>query len=167
MNFTALDFETANYERSSACAIGLVKVRKSTIVDTMFTLIKPPMGYFLPRFMEIHGIDLSMVENKSTFRELWPRIAAFIGKDKIAAHNYSFDKGVLESVLEYYDIQVPRNSWLCSLQISRQTWPSLASHSLDMVADSLGIPLRHHDALDDAKACALICIAAAKNTSHR
>jgi DNA polymerase-3 subunit epsilon len=165
MNFIALDFETANYDRSSACAIGIVKVRGSTITDTMFSLIMPPTNYFLPRFVDIHGIDLSMVQKAPSFRELWPKIQAFIGKDKIAAHNYSFDKGVLETTLEYYSLKIPLNTWICSLQISRQTWPALDGHSLDIVADSLGIPLKHHDALEDAKACALICLAAANRTN--
>ena len=33
MNFVAIDFETANYARDSACAVGLVKVVGGEIVD--------------------------------------------------------------------------------------------------------------------------------------
>ena len=33
MNFLALDFETANYYRDSACALGLVRVENDKIVD--------------------------------------------------------------------------------------------------------------------------------------
>ena len=164
MNFTALDFETANYYRNSACSIGLAKVRKGAIVEAMYSLIKPPTDYFLPRFVELHGIDWSMVENAPTFRELWPRIAAFIGKDKLAAHNYGFDKGVLEATLEYYGIEAPDNRWICSFQMARRTWPKLEAFRLDEVAASLNISLDHHHALDDARACALICIAADRHS---
>jgi len=33
MNFLALDFETANYYRDSACALGLVRVEDDKIVE--------------------------------------------------------------------------------------------------------------------------------------
>lgn len=51
LNFTALDFETANPNRSSACAVGLAKVRDGQVVDTFSTLVKPhdevsEFGYF-------------------------------------------------------------------------------------------------------------------------
>lgn len=160
MNFTAIDFETANYDRSSACSIGLVRVRKGKIVDTMYSLIKPPTGYFLPMFVDIHGIDTEVVRDAPTFADLWPEVATFVGKDKLVAHNYSFDKRVLEATLGYYAIEPPSNSWMCTLELSRRAWPQLGGHGLDVVAASLGIPLHHHDALDDAKACALICVAA-------
>ena len=44
ISFTAIDFETANSHRGSACAVGLVKVRDGHIVDTASWLIKPPPG---------------------------------------------------------------------------------------------------------------------------
>ena len=34
-NFAAIDFETANNERSSVCSIGIVIVRGEEIVDTL------------------------------------------------------------------------------------------------------------------------------------
>ena len=39
-NFAAIDFETANNERSSVCSIGIVIVRGEEIVDTFYSLIK-------------------------------------------------------------------------------------------------------------------------------
>jgi DNA polymerase-3 subunit epsilon len=42
MNFLALDFETANYYRDSACALGLVRVENNEIVDRASFLIRPP-----------------------------------------------------------------------------------------------------------------------------
>lgn len=166
MDFTALDFETANYNPNSACAIGLVKVRNGGIADAMYSLIKPPTDYFRPDFIEIHGIDSEMVADAPSFIDIWPQIATFIGNDELAAHNFSFDKRVLESIIGYYDLVASSNRWICSLQISRHAWPGLDRYSLDVVAESLGISLNHHDALDDARACALICIAASHAISR-
>ena len=39
LNFTALDFETMTPERSSACAIGLVKVVDGVILEKYYTLL--------------------------------------------------------------------------------------------------------------------------------
>ena len=54
MNFVAIDFETANYARDSACAIGLVKVVGGENVDKAVHLIKPPTREFV--FTYIHGL---------------------------------------------------------------------------------------------------------------
>src|SRR6476661_6660505 len=41
LDFTAIDFETANELRSSACAIGVVQVRGGEITDSYYTLLQP------------------------------------------------------------------------------------------------------------------------------
>lgn len=33
MKFTAIDFETANHKRESACSVGLVRVENEKVVD--------------------------------------------------------------------------------------------------------------------------------------
>lgn len=48
MEFTAIDFETANASRDSACAIGLVTVKDGRIIDEYYKLIKPKYIYFNP-----------------------------------------------------------------------------------------------------------------------
>ena len=45
-NFAAIDFETANNERSSVCAVGVVIVRGGEIVDKFYSLIKPEPEYY-------------------------------------------------------------------------------------------------------------------------
>ncbi|HUW39976.1 MAG TPA: 3'-5' exonuclease [Rectinemataceae bacterium] len=162
MQFTAIDFETANNDAASACAIGLVKVIEDRVADTLYSLIKPPTDYFFPMFIDIHGIDADAVKDAPSFRQFWPRAAAFIGDDVLVAHNYSFDKRVFESTLGHYGIDNPSNPWDCSLALSRRAWPNLRAYGLDIVAEFLRIDLNHHHALDDAKACALIYIAATK-----
>ena len=41
MDFIAIDFETANHRRHSACAVGIVTVRDGKVVDRFSTLIRP------------------------------------------------------------------------------------------------------------------------------
>ena len=40
-NFAAIDFETANEQRTSVCSVGIVIVREGEIVDTYYSLIRP------------------------------------------------------------------------------------------------------------------------------
>ena len=40
-DFVAIDFETANNERTSVCAVGIVVVRDGEIVDSYYSQIHP------------------------------------------------------------------------------------------------------------------------------
>jgi len=157
--FCALDFETANYDRNSACAIGLVRVERGLIVRRAYHLVRPPSRVF--RFTELHGIDWAKVRNEPTFLELWPQLVPFFaGVDFIAAHNASFDRCVLKATCEWYRLRAPTVDFECTVRIARASW-GLRPATLRHVADHLGIPLRHHHAGSDAEACARIVLAAA------
>ena len=45
-DFAAIDFETANYERSSVCSVGVVIVRNGELVDSFYSLIQPEPNYY-------------------------------------------------------------------------------------------------------------------------
>lgn len=55
-DFAAIDFETANYERSSVCSVGVVIVRGGEIVDKFYSLIKPEPEYYTFRCSMVHGL---------------------------------------------------------------------------------------------------------------
>lgn len=74
MNFVAIDFETANEKRASACSLGLVVVKNSQIVDKRYYLIKPKELRFAPMNTRIHGLRATDVKNEKEFNELWPEI---------------------------------------------------------------------------------------------
>lgn len=52
--FIAIDFETANPKRVSACALGYAKVRNCAIIETNGYLMKPVGGH-APFQSKIHG----------------------------------------------------------------------------------------------------------------
>ncbi len=158
--FLALDFETANYQRNSACAIGLVRVEQNQVTQRAYHLIRPPQRYF--SFTDIHGIRWGDVAAEPNFGQLWPRIQnLFQGVDFIAAHNASFDQGVLYACCETYSIQKPTQSFLCTVQLARSVWRFYPTR-LSNVCENLGIELNHHQALSDAEACAKIVMAASQ-----
>ena len=100
------------------------------------------------------------MEGSPHFGELWPEVAACLsGADYLAAHNASFDKGVMDGSLQHYGLEGPTQSYLDTVQIARQVW-KIYPTKLNLVCEHLSIPLKHHEALSDARACAKILLRA-------
>ncbi len=159
-NFVALDFETANRYRDSACSVALVKVKSWRIIQTEYLLIRPPKRFF--EFANIHGIKWHMVAQAPSFRQIWPSLEdLFDGADFLAAHNAPFDRSVLKACCEASNIQPPKIPFLCTVRLARKKW-GIYPTRLPNVCEFLKIHLQHHNALSDAVACAKIVIAASK-----
>lgn len=156
----ALDFETANYESNSACQLGLVRLRDWEVVEARAWLIRPPSPDFV--FTDIHGLTWDHVKDAPTWDRLWPELAPyFAGVDYLAAHNAPFDRGVLQKTCAYYGLAAPAQPFIDTVALARQTW-RIYPTKLNLVCERLGIPLRHHEALSDALACAQILVRAAQ-----
>lgn len=155
MDFVAIDFETANSYRNSACSIGITRFENFQLVEMKTWLIKPPSWpAFTPFNISIHGITPDMVRNAPTFAQLWPEIAHYFDNSIVIAHNASFDIAVLKAALQVYHIELPRFSYFCSCIMAKKAWPGKASYSLDNMCRFHKIPLKHHDAGEDAHAAA-------------
>jgi DNA polymerase III subunit epsilon len=159
--FAAIDFETADAWRDSACSVAVVRVEGQRIVHREHHLIRPPRQEF--RFSGLHGITWAMVERAPTFDQVWARLVPCLeGVEFLAAHNAPFDRSVLKACCEARRMEVPSLDFACSVRLARQTW-GLQKATLPVVCQFLSIPLeKHHDAAADAEACARIVLAAAK-----
>jgi DNA polymerase III subunit epsilon len=163
LDFTAIDFETANSSNASACAVGLARVRDGRVVETASWLIRPPAGHdaFLSFNIGIHGIRAADVTGAPTWTEQLVDLAAFAGDDVLVAHNAGFDMAVLRTACEVTGSAHAAYRYLCSLQVARRTY-DLPSYRLPLVAAEAGYgAFAHHDALADALACAHIVVDAA------
>jgi DNA polymerase-3 subunit epsilon len=158
MNFVALDFETANYDRKSACALGIVVVENGQIVEQKTWLIKPLPFFF--QFTYIHGISEKDTHNSPTFQDLWYEILDMINYQTVIAHNANFDIGVIKALVDYHELPQPTINYLCTVQIARRTWKGLSHYNLKALSDKFQIPLQHHNALSDTLACAKIMLEA-------
>ena len=155
--FITIDFETGMYDRNSAISIGMVKYHDYRPVDTFYSLIKPPKLYIRPDFTDIHGLTLDDVLDAPDFGWLWENsIGAFLEKLPLAAHNASFDMGVLRATLEFYAVPLPKNKFFCSLALARKIWPQFPSRSLNNLAKHFCIEYEAHNALADAQTCGKI-----------
>lgn len=164
LNFTAIDFETANGSPASPCAVGLSKVREGKVVDELALLFRPPWphDWFAAGNIEVHGITPEMVADAPEFAEALPEMLLFLEADTLVAHNAGFDMRVLTAAASEIKFDLPNFSYACSLQMARKTY-NLESYRLPAVAYAAGHEeFSHHDALADSDACARIVIHMAK-----
>ncbi|MEB4615807.1 3'-5' exonuclease [Leucobacter sp. M11] len=158
INFSAIDFETANSNSASACSVGLIRVREGVVVDRQYWLIKPPEAFaaFLPWNIKIHGITPEQVEFAESWEQQLPRLLDFLGDDIVVAHNAGFDMGVIKGACAATIQPTPKLRYLCSVQVARKTY-ELPSYKLPSAAAAAGFrEFSHHDALADAEASAAI-----------
>jgi DNA polymerase III subunit epsilon len=156
MNFTAIDFETATGKRSSACAVGIVRVEDGNIVNTFSSLIQPPGNSYFGMNIAVHGISPQDTANAPTFRQLYPEIRARLAGRTLVAHNESFDRSVLKRTMEHYGLDYAElglpERWECTMRIYKAK--GFAPYKLNACCERLNIQLQHHEALSDAIGCA-------------
>jgi DNA polymerase-3 subunit epsilon len=168
LDFTAIDFETANGSRSSACSVGLARVVGGEIVDTATWLIRPPGEHyaFAPHNIKVHGITADQVVDAPEWGDVLPQVMAFSGGASFVAHNASFDESVFSSVTTASGLVVPDAAFHCSLELSEQNL-QLGSYKLSAVCDALGLPaFMHHEARADAMACANVVLEIARRSEQ-
>ena len=156
-NFAAIDFETANYERSSVCAVGVVIVRGGEIVDSFYSLIQPEPNYYCWQCRAVHGLGHADTDDAPVFPEVWAQIEPLIEGLPLVAHNSPFDEGCLREAFRVYQMDYPDYEFYDTCRASRSALPDLDNHQLDTVSAACGYILEnHHHALADAEACAWI-----------
>lgn len=155
-DFAAIDFETANCERSSVCSVGIVVVRDGEIADTFYSLINPEPNYYNYWCTQVHGLTRDDTDNAPIFPEVWKQVEPLIEGLPLVAHNKAFDESCLKAAFRTYQMDYPDYDFRCTLIASRRLWPDI-SHNLDVIAARCGYDLtNHHNALADAEACAWI-----------
>lgn len=161
-DFVAVDVETACGRVSSICQIGIVGFKNGQIAFEYETLIDPK-DYFSSFNTRIHGITDDHVAGKPCFGDLHDVIHGHLAGRVTVAHSY-FDKGAISAACRVHDRTMIDATWLDSVRVAKRVWPELPSHRLNIVSKHLGIRLKHHDALSDARAAGMIVVKACQET---
>ena len=157
MRFIAFDVETPNRYNRRMSAIGISVVEDDRIVDDFYSLVDPeqPFDWFNTK---LTGISEESVVGAPTFPELWAEIEPIMNSGILAAHNASFDMGVLRRCLSDYGIAwKPNVQGLCTVLMGRRLLPG-QGHKLNELCEYYGIGLDHHRADSDSRACAEILL---------
>ena len=103
-DFAAIDFETANNDRSSVCSVGVVIVRDGEIVDSFYSLIQPEPNYYNYWCSQVHGLCCDDTDDAPLFPEVWAQIEPLIEGLPLVAHNRPFDESCLKAVFRVYQM---------------------------------------------------------------
>ena len=126
-DFIAIDFETANRDRRSACAIGVAQVVRDNITRTYESLIKPSAEFekFDPFNVLIHGITNSQIQDSPYFPAIWSKLQTMNSKNELpyVCHNAGFDMKVLRDLLNFYEIETYTIYFYYTLMVSKLIWP--------------------------------------------
>jgi len=158
-------FETANADRGSACAVGLVMVENGEVVGRVRQLIRPEPCWFDPMNVSIHGITPADVAARPRSGSAGPSSgrtspAARRAQCILRHERHPICPGSLRTAVPETDLLLHQGH--------RET--GLARHptyALDYIARVLGITFRHHDAEEDARACAHVAVAACRQLHVR
>lgn len=151
-DFIAIDFETANSSRTSACAIGLAFVRDKQVVETKMYLIQPPGNIYNEHNISVHGIRPKDTENAPTFEKIWAEIGNLLDFNLVVCHNANFDIDVLYKTAAVYGI-TPRvkEHVMCTYEITQKSLLELCQ------AYGVDIYLQHRPD-KDAEMCANVTL---------
>ncbi len=155
--YIVFDVETPNRFNNRISAIGICVVENGRIVGEHFSLVDPEQPFDRFNTM-LTGISEETVRSAPTFPALWEQVGPLMSSGILAAHNASFDIGVLRKCLAAYEIGwKPSVKGLCTVCMGRKLLPGI-SHRLNDLCDHYGICLDHHKADSDSRACAEILI---------
>lgn len=152
--YVVFDVETPNSRNDRMSAIGVVVVEGGVESAHLYTLVDPETGFDAFN-IRLTGITPRMVRGKPSFPVLWELLRPMLEKGVLCAHNAPFDLSVLGHCLRDYGIEwKPWANYVCTCRMGRRLLPEAPNHRLDTLAGLLGLPLQHHNALSDARACA-------------
>lgn len=164
VSFWALDVETANADRSTICQIGAVRFAGGVPVERYAQLVDPE-DEFDPMNVMIHGIDEAAVRGAPRFADVYPDLRARFAGAIVVTHT-SFDRGAVHRACAKAARSRPDWRWLDSAACARRAWPDVAwrGYGLAPLAERLGIVFKHHDAVEDARACGEVLLAASRDS---
>lgn len=156
MDFVTIDVETANNDVGSICQVGLAKYINHNLVGTYSTLVMPEgdFGYYNTK---VHGLTLADVIDAPMMIDVYSDILEFISSNILISYS-KFDKRSLKSCANSHCLPAPTLMWVDALAMLRRYYPQYSKKgaALNNVCEQWGYVFKHHDALEDAKACGFV-----------
>ena len=151
-DYYVIDLETTglNPNECSIIEAAWVYVCDGEVVQSCSSLIF--FGEELsPYITSLTGITSEMLVTAPTPEEVIPPMLGELeGRAVLSYSTNTFDRRFLEAAAVALGLDMPTIHWIDVFSVAKEAMPDLPSHSLQAVAESLGIEGSHHRALSDS-----------------
>lgn len=152
-----VDIETSGgtNDATRIIEVGVVRITPNGRVRRFASLVNPE-GPVVTTF--VHGLHPEDLEVAPTFRDLWPRLAAWLDDALLVAHKADFERANFERELVRLGGRFGA-PMLCTLKLARRLHPDRAgrgAHSLAGLQELYGLDPSGHEALADAESLAVL-----------
>ncbi len=148
--YAIIDIETTGGRASDSkiTEIAIVLHDGEKIIDTWESLINPET-YIPPFIVNLTGITQEMVKDAPKFYEVAKKIVEMTENAIFVAHNVRFDYSFIKEEFKKLGYTYTRKQ-LCTIKLSRRTFPGLRSYGLSNLIRSLNLKNKNrHRAMGD------------------
>ena len=151
--YVIFDTETTGFNsglHDSMIEIGAVKMKDGAVIETFDELINPGVQID-SEITELTGITNKMVANCPNEEEVTKKFKDWIGDLPLVAHNAKFDKNMLESAYQKYNLGTLNNTILDTMIISQIINKDLKRHNLSALTKNYGITFEENEGGESEK----------------
>jgi DNA polymerase-3 subunit epsilon len=154
LSYTVFDTETTGLQPSAGdeiVSVGAVRIVNGRLLEQeVFEQLVDPKRAMSPEAGRITGLDSAMLANQPTIDQVLPAFRQFCEDTVLVAHNAAFDMRFLRLKESATGVRFT-HPVLDTLLLSAVIHPDLESHSLEAIAERMGVsPMGRHTALGDA-----------------
>ncbi len=155
--YAVVDLETTGgiTNRDKITEVAIILFDGQEVIEEFQSLVNPERS-IPPNITRITGISNAMVADAPKFYEIAKTIIELTEGAIFVAHNVRFDYQFLRQEFRSLGYTFTRRN-LCTVRLSRNTFPRLKSYSLGNLIKYFKIKVEHrHRAYDDAKATTIL-----------
>ncbi|HEX3287230.1 MAG TPA: DEDDh family exonuclease [Mycobacterium sp.] len=155
--WAVVDVETTGFRPGQARIVSVAALAvgdDGNVERSVSTLLNPGVD---PGPTHVHGLTAEMLEGQPCFADVAPKIVDVLRGRTLVAHNVGFDYSFLAAEAELVGVELPIDSVMCTVELSRRLDLGTENLRLETLASHWGVSqMKPHDALDDALVLAQI-----------
>jgi DNA polymerase III subunit epsilon len=149
--------ETSGFRPGQARIVSIAALAlgdDGNVEQSLYSLLNPGVD---PGPTHVHGLTAEMLDGQPRFGDIVDPLIELLDGRTLVAHNVGFDYAFLAAEAELVGAQLPVDTVMCTVELSRRLNLGTDNLRLETLAHHWGITqMKPHDALDDAMVLAQI-----------